>query len=61
MKKLLLTLSVMLGLNTSAVMADITQVELHATMGIITNFILDDSGIRHNGTSYGKVTSPLHR
>lgn len=37
--------------------APLTQTELHATMGIVTNFILDD-GITHNGTSYGTVTSP---
>jgi len=35
----------------------LTTTQLHATMGIITNFILSD-GIVHNGTSYGKVTSP---
>ena len=58
MKKLLLTLSMLLGVNTSTVMAELTQTELHATMGIVTNFILDDS-IVHNGTTYGTVTSPF--
>ena len=58
MKKLLLTLSMILGVHTSTVMAELTQIELHATMGIVTNFILDDS-IVHNGTTYGTVTSPF--
>ena len=58
MKKILLTLSIILGVNTSTVMAELTQTELHATMGIVTNFILDDS-IIHNGTTYGTVTSPF--
>jgi hypothetical protein len=35
----------------------LSTTQLHATMGIVTNFILSD-GIVHNGTSYGKVTSP---
>ena len=56
-KKILLTLSMILGLNTSALMAELTQTQLNATLGIVTNFILDD-GITHNGTSYGTVTSP---
>ena len=56
-KKLLLTLSMMLGLNTSALMAELTQTELDATLGIVTNFILDD-GITHNGSTYKTVTSP---
>ena len=58
MKKLLLTLSMILGLNTSALMAELTQTQMYATLGIVTNFILDDSTISHNGTSYGEVTSP---
>ena len=33
MKKLLLTLSMLLGVNTSTVMAELTQTELHATLG----------------------------
>ena len=56
-KKLLLTLSMLLGLNTSVLMAEITQTQLNATLGIVTNFILDD-GITHNGTTYKTVTSP---
>jgi uncharacterized protein (TIGR02145 family) len=35
----------------------LTTTQLHATMGIVTNFILSD-GIVHNGTSYGTITSP---
>ena len=35
----------------------LTPNELHATMGIITNFILDD-GIQFHGKSYKPVTSP---
>ena len=58
MKKLLLTLSMLLGVNTSTVMAELTQTELHATLSIVTNFILGDS-IVHNGTTYGTVTSPF--
>ena len=58
MKKLLLTLSMLLGVNTSTVMAELTQTELHATLSIVTNFILDDN-IVHNGTTYGTVTSPF--
>ena len=57
MKKLLLTLSMILGLNTTTLMAELTQTQLHATLGIVTNFILDD-GITHNGTTYKTVTSP---
>ena len=58
MKKLLLTLSMLLGVNTSTVMAELTQTELHATLSIVTNFILDDN-IVHNSTTYGTVTSPF--
>ena len=56
-KKLLLTLSMILGLNTTTLMAELTQIELDATLSIVTNFILDD-GIIHNGTTYKTVTSP---
>ena len=56
-KKLLLTLSMILGLNSTPLMAELTQLQLNATLGIVTNFILDD-GITHHGTSYGTVTSP---
>ena len=58
MKKLLLILSMILGLNTSAVMADLTQNQLHATMGIVTNFILSDGTVQFHGKSYKPVTSP---
>ena len=36
----------------------LSPTELHATLGIVTNFILDNNSIRHHGTSYNKVTSP---
>ena len=58
MKKLLLTLSMILGLNSSALMAELTQTELDATLGIVTNFILDDGVLTHNGTTYKTVISP---
>ena len=58
MKKLLLTLSMMLGLNTSALMAELTQTELDATLGIVTNFILDDNTVYHHGIEYKIVISP---
>jgi len=50
----------MLTLCTSSTLqADpLTPTELHATLGIVTNFILDDTKITHNGTTYGTVTSP---
>ena len=57
MKKLLLTLSMILGLNSSVLMAELIQTQIDATLGIVTNFILDD-GITHNGTTYKTVTSP---
>ena len=46
-----------IGLNTSALMAELTQTQINATLGIVTNFILDD-GITHNGSTYKTVTSP---
>ena len=58
MKKSLFALSMMLGLNTNALMAELTQTELDATLGIVTNFILDDYVLIHNGTTYKTVTSP---
>ena len=58
MKKLLLSLSMILGLNTSALMAELTQTQLHATLGIVTNFILDDNTVYHHGIKYKPVTSP---
>ena len=59
MKKLLLILSMILGLNTSAVMAAaLTQAELNATLVIITNFILSDNTVYYHGIQYKPVTSP---
>ena len=57
-KKLLLILSMILGLNTSALMAELTQTQLNATLGVVTNFILDDSTVYHHGIKYKPVTSP---
>ena len=57
MKKLLLTLSMILSFNASAMATELTPVQLHATMSVITNFILDD-GILHHGIRYKTVTSP---
>jgi len=39
---------------------NLTDVQLHAVMGIITNFILssDENVIIHNGTRYGTIKSP---
>ena len=39
----------------------LTPTELHATLGIVTNFILSDEtnkSVSHNGVTYGTVTSP---
>ena len=53
-KQVFLTASL---LFTSMLVADpLTPNELHATMGIVTNFILDD-GIQFHGKSYVPVTS----
>jgi len=57
MKKLLLILSLMLGLANTTHAETLTPTQLHAVLGVVTNFILDD-GITHNGTNYGTVTSP---
>jgi len=57
MKKLLCILSLMLGLGNTTHAEPLTPIQLHAVLGVVTNFILDD-GITHNGTSYGTVTSP---
>jgi len=43
--------------NVSADDHNLTDTQLHAFLGIVTNFILSD-GIVHNGTAYGTVTSP---
>ena len=46
-------------MTTQSSVSDVlTEVQLHATLGIATNFILDDNSISHNGTFYGEVTSP---
>ena len=61
MKKLknisLALLSTLIMTTQSSVAEVLTDTQLHATLGIVTHFILDDS-ITHNGTTYGKVTSP---
>jgi len=57
MKKSLLILSLMLGLANTTHAEPLTPTQLHAVLGVVTNFILDE-GITHNGTSYGTVTSP---
>lgn len=47
------------ALCTSAlVAAPLTPNELHATMGIVTNFILSDDNIKFHGKNYQPVTSP---
>ena len=56
MKKLLLIL--VLLLSTSGAESILTANQLHATMGIVTNFILDDSTVYHHGIKYKPVTSP---
>jgi len=59
MKKLLLALSVMLTLITGIAKADITQTQLYAFLGIVTNFILSDDGtIVYHGKSYKEIKSP---
>ena len=45
-----------LPINTQASENLLTQTQLHAVLGVVSNFILD--GITHNGTKYGIVTSP---
>jgi len=51
-------LSTLIMSTQSTVAEVLTDTQLHATLGIVTHFILDDSGISHNGTTYGEVTSP---
>ena len=58
MKRLLLTLSMMLGVNANTAMAELTQTQLDATLGIVTNYILDDNILYHHGIKYKKITSP---
>jgi len=48
----------MLTNSASAVDPVLTNTQLHGVLGVVTNFILDDGGITHNGTSYDTVTSP---
>ena len=57
MKKLLIILTLTLGLANTTHAEPLSPTQLHAVLGVVTNFILDD-GITHNGTSYGTVTSP---
>jgi hypothetical protein len=49
-------------LSSNTLKADpLTPTELHATMGIVTNFILSDeitNSVSHNGITYGTVISP---
>ena len=58
MKKLLLTLSMILSFNANSMATELTPVQLHATMSVITNLMLDDDIIFHNGIGYKTVTSP---
>ena len=51
-------LSTLIMTTQSSVSDVLTEVQLHATLGVVTNFILNDEIITHNGTSYGVVTSP---
>ena len=51
-------LSTLIMSTQSSVAEVLTDTQLHATLGIVTHFILDDSSISHNGTTYGEVTSP---
>ena len=44
--------------TASAVDPVLTDTQLHAVLGVVTNFILDDGGITHNGKTYKAVTSP---
>jgi len=45
---------------STSVLADVplTTNQLHATLGIITNFILDDGTVQFHGKTYKPVTSP---
>jgi uncharacterized protein (TIGR02145 family) len=57
MKKPLIILALTLGLANTTHAEPLSPTQLHAVLGVMTNFILDDV-ITHNGTSYGTVTSP---
>jgi len=57
-KRVILTILV---ITTQSSVADLlTEVELHATLGVITHFILNDNNttIMHHGIRYETVTSP---
>ena len=46
-------------LSSGTLKADpITPTELHATLGIVTNFILSNEKLTYNGTEYGMIISP---
>jgi len=47
-------LCLILGINSSVVTADITPIEVDATLGIVINFILNDAIIYH-GKNYMKI------
>jgi len=51
MKKLLLTLGVTLTLNTSALMAQLTQTQLNSVLTIVTTYILDN-GVDTDSDAY---------
>ncbi len=53
-----ITSCTMLTSSASAVDPVLTDTQLHAVLGVVTNFILDDGGITHNGVKYDTVTSP---
>jgi len=42
----------------SAVAEVLTELKLHATLGIVTNFILDDGAVQFHGKTYKPVVSP---
>ena len=50
--------TVSLLLSPILVAEPLTPNQLHATLGIVTNFILDDDGIQFHGKRYKPVTSP---
>jgi len=51
-------LSTLIMSTQSAVAEVLTDTQLHATLGVITHFILDDNIIVHHGIRYETVTSP---
>lgn len=66
LKKVLLSVFLVVSTSLTSLQAsnehNLTDIQLHAVMGIITNFILSSSlsepAIIHNGTTYKTVTSP---